>query len=234
MKITANQNTVLKKRPIQSYSLKPNEVVVIEKGKVHQVNSIEIAPDKHVLVDLAFDAGEWFIFEPHWNGLDFDNEEEENEVNVIIDAGDGFVVKDEINWSNFDDPVSKFFTVGEVTQNDIRRIPENDNIKSNILTLAKELDKVRQAWGSPILVTSFYRDPVTNRRVGGVSNSQHVYGRAADICPANGKIWEFQKWLDERWYGAYGYGAAKSFVHCDSRNNKGFMTGGSKGPRWNY
>jgi len=139
-----------------------------------------------------------------------------------------------VNWNDFDSAISKYFTVGEITRFDRQRIPNSTAVKSNILKLCLELDKVREAWGKPIGVTSAYRPPHVNRRVGGAKFSQHLNGGAADIYPIGGNIYEFQKWLDQRWYGALGYGAPKNFVHIDIRNGKGFKSGGSKGPRWNY
>ena len=86
---------------------------------------------------------------------------------------------------------------------------------------------MREAWGSPLLVNSWYRPPDINRAVGGASNSQHLYGKAADIRPAQGNIYDFQKWLDNvAWKDkAVGYGAKKGFVHVDLRPGR---------IRWNY
>ncbi|MDJ0535519.1 MAG: D-Ala-D-Ala carboxypeptidase family metallohydrolase [Xenococcaceae cyanobacterium MO_207.B15] len=71
--------------------------------------------------------------------------------------------------------------------------------------------------GSPILVTSWYRPQAVNREVGGAPNSQHIYGKAADIKPVQGDIYKFQDWLDKvAWKNkALGYGAKKEFVHID-------------------
>lgn len=43
----------------------------------------------------------------------------------------------------------------------------------------RRLDVLRDLFG-PIAVTSGYRDPVHNRRVGGATNSQHLYGNGTD------------------------------------------------------
>lgn len=43
------------------------------------------------------------------------------------------------------------------------------------------LEPTRRRFNLPILVTSGYRCPLLNERVGGVSHSQHVEGEAADI-----------------------------------------------------
>lgn len=141
---------------------------------------------------------------------------------------------DKIDWTNFNAPVSKYFTVGELLRYDRRRIPNSTEVKVNIFKLCQELDKIREAWGKPIGVSSGYRPPAVNRACGGARYSQHLTGNAADIFPIGGNIYEFQKWLDKRWYGALGRGSTRGFVHIDSRNNKGFNSGGSKGPRWNY
>lgn len=141
---------------------------------------------------------------------------------------------DKINWNDFESPVSQYFTVGEFLRYDRQRMPNSTIVKNKIIKLAEELDKVRIAWGKPIGITSGYRPPAVNRRVGGARFSEHLTGSAADIYPIGGNIREFEKWLDARWFGALGYGSRKGFIHVDMRNNKGFNTGGSKGPRWNY
>ena len=45
------------------------------------------------------------------------------------------------------------------------------------------LDPAREKLGAPIVVNSGYRCPKHNAAVGGVTNSQHLKGEAADICP---------------------------------------------------
>ena len=46
--------------------------------------------------------------------------------------------------------------------------------------LLNRLDALRRATG-PVHIVSGYRDPDHNRRVGGASSSQHLYGTASDI-----------------------------------------------------
>lgn len=144
----------------------------------------------------------------------------------IVNAG--------INWKDGNAKISKYFTVGEVTQRDVRRIPSDPEVIQNIFDISKELDMIRDEWGQPLLVTSWYRPPKVNREVGGAQNSQHLYGGAADIKPLNRDVEQFQSWLDKNWYGSLGYGAKKGFVHLDIRNGKGWKSGGEKGQRWNY
>jgi hypothetical protein len=62
----------------------------------------------------------------------------------------------QINWKNPTQKISKYFSVGEVTKGDARRIPQSGgDIERNILQLAIELDKIREEWGYPIIVTSW-------------------------------------------------------------------------------
>lgn len=47
--------------------------------------------------------------------------------------------------------------------------------------LLRGLEKVRDHVGQPVVVISGYRDVDHNRRVGGASNSRHMYGEACDL-----------------------------------------------------
>lgn len=51
-------------------------------------------------------------------------------------------------------------------------------------TLCKTiLEPLRQHFGEPVIISSGYRCPTLNIRVGGVYASQHTLGEAADIVP---------------------------------------------------
>lgn len=56
------------------------------------------------------------------------------------------------------------------------------NIVRNLRSLCQNiLQPLRDAWGKPIVVTSGYRSPLLNSSIKGASNSDHLYGCAADI-----------------------------------------------------
>lgn len=57
----------------------------------------------------------------------------------------------------------------------------------NVKALANILQLIREEWGSPIIITSGYRSPKLNKKVGGASNSDHVYACAVDIKTTNNK-----------------------------------------------
>ena len=58
--------------------------------------------------------------------------------------------------------------------------------RENVKALVSEvLDPVREKLGMPIVVNSGYRCEKHNKAVGGVRNSQHLRGEAADVTCAN-------------------------------------------------
>ena len=60
-------------------------------------------------------------------------------------------------------------------------------VVANLLRLAKMLEKVRALLKKPIHISSGYRSPTLNARIGGSTKSAHMDGRAADfICPEFG------------------------------------------------
>lgn len=247
--ITALKDTFLKKTTEQSSNLPDNKKVFVPKDKIYQVKKFKLHDDNmHYFVTLDHDAGDWYIYDPiddgHWVTSWEDREEETHSIDPQPDNLDSHLiaVPGKVDWSKGSFRISRYFTVREVTLNDSRRIPKsNSPEEKNILTLAIELDKIRADWKSGITVTSWFRPSTingypheVNRSVGGARYSQHIYGCAADIRPINGKLDYFQRFVDAGWYGALGYGAKRGFCHVDSRNKKGWKSGGTKGVRWNY
>ncbi|MCH5226836.1 MAG: peptidase M15 [Muribaculaceae bacterium] len=72
----------------------------------------------------------------------------------------------------------------------IKNIP-NENQSANLRRLCIEiLQPIRTKYGEPIRITSGFRCKALNSAVGGVSNSQHLNGEAADIvCGDNKRLW---------------------------------------------
>lgn len=65
-----------------------------------------------------------------------------------------------------------------------------DNIRTKLLPA---LNKLREAWGGPVKITSGYRSKALNNAVGGVGNSLHLKGLAVDLVPVDGnfKLFEY-------------------------------------------
>ena len=70
----------------------------------------------------------------------------------------------------------------------IDNTPSKEAVTNLELLVSRVLDPLREAWGSPIIVTSGYRCPELNARVGGARTSYHLRGMAADIRPKNGLV----------------------------------------------
>lgn len=64
----------------------------------------------------------------------------------------------------------------------IVKVP-SEVIQNAIALVENVLDPAREKLGMPIKVNSGYRCPLKNKAVGGVENSQHLRGEAADIVP---------------------------------------------------
>lgn len=76
------------------------------------------------------------------------------------------------------------------------------------------LQKIRDAIGKPITITSGYRCPTHNRNIGGATQSRHMQGQAADIV-VNGMTPAQVAKVAEK-CGAGGIGVYKSgFTHVD-------------------
>ena len=81
----------------------------------------------------------------------------------------------------------KYFNFSELTASATAERLAIDNTPHSaarkMLTILVEqlLDPIRRRYGTPIIVTSGYRCPALNTAVGGVINSHHIVGCAADI-----------------------------------------------------
>lgn len=85
--------------------------------------------------------------------------------------------------------------------------------------LLQLLNAIRTTYGKPLVVNSAYRSPEHNREVGGVANSYHVQGLAADIRPTTENKDDLPKLQDlcNRLNSTGGVGIYDTFVHVDAR-----------------
>ena len=103
------------------------------------------------------------------------------------------------------------FELREFVESDVATARKIDNFPTFAVVqhldelVGKILQPLRIAWaaadghGSGLRITSGYRCRELNSAIGGVSNSAHLSGYAADVRPMNGKDEEFiifaEKWL---------------------------------------
>ena len=100
----------------------------------------------------------------------------------------------------------------------IDNTPNPTQVEAMKLTAEKVFEPLRLWVGGPIKVNSFFRSPVLNEAIGGVSSSQHCKGQAIDIddvygyksnaemftyiremCDFDQLIWEFGTDMNPNW-----------------------------------
>jgi hypothetical protein len=93
------------------------------------------------------------------------------------------------------------FTIQELTDSDtalrkgIDNTPDADS-RANLDILLSGLERVREALGQPMYISSGYRGPKLNALVGGSKTSDHMKGLAADFtCPVFGDSTTICKYL---------------------------------------
>lgn len=86
---------------------------------------------------------------------------------------------------------SEFFTLAELIKSStadkhqIDNTPPSEVLKNLQYGVDMVLDPLRRLYGKPIIITSGYRCQKLNLLVGGVTNSWHTKGNAADIHVAS-------------------------------------------------
>ena len=98
--------------------------------------------------------------------------------------------------------LTKNFSLEEMIKSDTARAKGVSNIPTakeveNLRRLCVEiLQPLSDSLGLPIYVNSGFRNKATNALVGGVANSAHLTGYAADIvCPAYGNAAKFSRYV---------------------------------------
>ena len=90
-----------------------------------------------------------------------------------------------------------------------------NGMDNNLLLKLEELRY--RLGGKAVVINSGYRTPAHNRRVGGASNSQHLYGKAADIVVRGVSPSRVYREADKLFNGV---GKYNTFTHVDTRNGK--------------
>lgn len=82
--------------------------------------------------------------------------------------------------------ISPHFTLDEMTVSQLAAREGLDNnppaeARANLQLLCNSLEQVRALFGAPVIVSSGYRSPAVNQRIGGARTSKHLQGLAADF-----------------------------------------------------
>lgn len=85
--------------------------------------------------------------------------------------------------------------------------------------LLEALDDLRENLGVPVYVSSGYRCPDHNAAVGGVPNSQHVQGNAADIYIDGRYNKLYNAVIESESFDGVGRYPQSEFVHVDERED---------------
>jgi hypothetical protein len=100
--------------------------------------------------------------------------------------------------------ISKHITVKEATQSatatrlKIDNTPSAEVLDNMKLVAEKCFEPLREWYGKPITINSFYRSPALNKAVKGAKNSDHVKGMAIDLdAGSNSENLKLFNWLKD-------------------------------------
>jgi hypothetical protein len=89
-----------------------------------------------------------------------------------------------------------------------------------------KLQKLRDALGKPLVLTSAYRSPSHNKNVGGAKNSRHMQGDAFDVMMTNHDPYAFESAARNVGFSGFGFYQKSGFMHIDTGPER------SWGKRW--
>jgi uncharacterized protein YcbK (DUF882 family) len=98
------------------------------------------------------------------------------------------------------------------------RLPDTVERVLNMVAIATVFGEIRNKFDAPIGVTSAYRPPEYNRRIGGAVNGFHPRAGALDIYPLNGEFTKLLQVIKASSAGGIGLGyptPGKFFYHID-------------------
>ena len=91
--------------------------------------------------------------------------------------------------------MEELYASATATAKGINNKPSVQQMINLVYLCAYVLEPLRVAMGEPIKIGSGFRCQQLNKAVGGVYNSQHMKGQAADLC-IDGDIQKGRKWFN--------------------------------------
>ncbi|MFQ4137287.1 YcbK family protein [Nodosilinea sp. PGN35] len=232
LRVTAN--TLFKRRPVDSGQLAANERVAAAPGTTIVLSAYAFADAQgpfngHIRFTIRYVKDDinglntWYIFQGHARV---------ERAGVVVYppptappappppqyVGRPFRLPGNTSTFYTDQPIipGGNFTWGEATR-DATRIPETQAIVDNIIGLARALQTARNRLNRPFQITSWYRPPAVNAAVGGATQSQHLFGRAADIQVQGLSGRQVANALMLSWPGGMGiYSNIPNIIHLDT------------------
>ena len=118
--------------------------------------------------------------------------------------------------------LTKNFNLDEFQSKDGAAMPKD--VEKNVRELAKNLQVIRDYFNLPLSISSGYRSPAHNAKIGGAKDSQHKYGRAADFSVSGKNPIEIAKGIESLIAAGKikqgGIGIYPTWVHYDIRGTK--------------
>ena len=105
------------------------------------------------------------------------------------------------------------------------RCKDNSDVIFIAPALVDILQAIRNHYGKAVNINSAYRTPTYNKKVGGATYSQHLYGTAADIRINGVKPKDLAAYIETLMPNYGGIGIYPTFVHVDIRKVKSRWNG---------
>ncbi|PZO21174.1 MAG: peptidase M15 family protein [Leptolyngbya foveolarum] len=245
IKLKVVSDTLFKLRPVLSSQLSASEKIFVKNGTQFELIESQLAEGNHVRVVLA-NTGlgdrsykEWYAYAPDIvvEGNQSDNTPHQSGATpqsvptstppVTSKPTGAFQLPGFNSTFYLSEPIvpNGNFTWAEATK-DGSRIPVNRNVTYGIIRIARVMEEVRARLGDrPISINSWYRDPASNRAVGGALYSRHMSGDAIDFVVTGLHSYTVYDQLNSWWGSRGGLASSSIFTHIDAR---GYYA------RWSY
>jgi hypothetical protein len=202
--------------------------VLFEGNSESSIKKVELwADDRWLLGQVTPVSGKWsFSYRFNGAGTRIIYAKGFDAINTLIDTQNIWVFVEPPDALSLDQLLSPNFTLRELTfsqtavMNGIDNTPTLTEIKRLTNLCEQILQPARNAIG-PLRINSGFRSAELNRLVGGVNNSAHRLGYAADVIPTNGDTRALAKWvvdnsLFDQVILEFGTDARPSWIHVSA------------------
>lgn len=125
-------------------------------------------------------------------------------------------------WSKAKNGSVKLSANFKVSEFCCKDISDTVFISQDLVTV---LQKIRDHFAKPLIITSAYRNDAYNKKVGGAVYSQHLYGKAADFFISGVSPAAIADFVETIMPNTGGIGIYSDFVHVDVRTARARWNG---------